>query len=196
MAKPKKSKSIKPKATPEAKSLDPLAEGVRVEIYGGRERGVILREADPDTGVVVTHIRKMDFLDQWLESGRINRDQYYIAQDFRRNFRQANCGERYKSIFDITNTNSKGGSASKDGLSGAADARKYVANSMTHLGRRMGEAVWHVVGLEWSLNEYSKQKRLAGYNITRDIASGFVEAGLEMLANYHMAGRMDRRARA
>jgi hypothetical protein len=163
--------------------LKRLRGGVRVELYGGRESGVILTEADPDTGTITTHARRLDFLDAWLEQDRITRDQYYSAQDFRANFRVAGVGERYKTIFDITNTNSRG--RLSDPMSGAADARRYVQISMDTLGRKAGDAIWHIIGLEWSLNHYATQKRLAGRPMTRDVAAGLVEAGLEILAALH-----------
>ena len=119
--------------------LKRLRGGVRVELYGGRESGVILTEADPDTGTITTHARRLDFLDAWLEQDRITRDQYYSAQDFRANFRVAGVGERYKTIFDITNTNSRG--RLSDPMSGAADARRYVQISMDTLGRKAGDGL-------------------------------------------------------
>jgi hypothetical protein len=172
---------------------DHLGEGARVELYGGRDKGIILRESDPETGRVVHHVRKMDFLDNWLEAGRITRDQYYAAQDFRVNFRIMGGGERYKTIFDITNTSSRGGHS--DPLSGAADARRYVEACLNPLGAKAKEALWHIVGLEWSLNQYVEQKRLAGYSMTRDTAAGLVEAALEVIAMVHGKGHRKPAAR-
>ncbi len=171
------------------------AEGMQVELYGGRAAGVVVRAADNETGNVTTYVRRVDFLEDLLRNDRITEDQYWAAQDFRANFRTAGGGERFKTIFDITNTSARGNNG-VDPLSGGADARKYVAVSMNALGTKMGDAVWYIIGLEWSLNHYVQQKRLAGRPITRDVAAGLIEGALEILVSVHAVGNRRTRIQA
>ncbi len=157
-----------------------------VEIYDGRAQAVMIREADPETGLTVTHLKRKDFLDVWVEKDRITEAQWQVAQDFHANLHRSGCGERYKTIFEMTNTNAKGGASSTEDMLFHFDARQYIRVSMNALGPKQGDAMWHVVGLEWSLNRYVQEKRLAGQPCTRDSVSGLIEGALETLAKLHV----------
>ena len=164
-----------------------------VSISNGRGKARLLSEADPQTGVAVVHAKRIDFLDDWLDTDRITPDQWQAARDFQANFHKAGRGERYKSIFDITTAGGSGNATSYDGLSKGADAAHYVNRALACLGPAQQSVVINVIGLENSLRQCVGIWRTNGKVTNVDRLTGLLHAALETMAMTMLTG--ERRAK-
>lgn len=153
-----------------------------VELYGGRERGVMIRESDPETGVTVVHARRTDFLDTWLDKGLITDDQHSTARDFQRQFRAAGFGPRYPSVLNsIANTQGRAHSGGEN-VTRIADAEMWVNLALGALGPQQKSVVIDVLGYERSFREYVLSQAWNNRPARVDTAVGWLQAALETMA--------------
>lgn len=122
-----------------------IGPGPTIELQGGG-RGVLVREADPDTGLTVVHARRQDFLDDWHAKSLITGEQLDVARDFQRQFRAAGFGARYRSVLDaIVNTKGRGHSGGEN-ISRVADAEMWIKAALASLGAQQQSVVISILG--------------------------------------------------
>jgi hypothetical protein len=141
-------------------------------------------EADPG-GRPVVHHRVIDTIGRMLRAGNITREMHDAARDFAATFTIAR--------FDVCMSFDR-----PPGLSDAADltdtqvdARRRIGGAMDALGglgSPAGGCVWHVVGMQQSIREWSMRQGWGGRSIGEKQAHGILVAALGMLAGHYGYG--------
>ncbi len=167
-----KRKNSKPKQ-------DDLSKPTQWRLQHGGFSGPI-READPETGSPVQHRRAVDTLGQMLLNGTITAEMHEAGEIFRGLFRAA--------CFDSMSTSQvlrlPGGRV--DTLSTLqVEARRRVAAALDLLGGHespCGSCAWFVVGLEFSVREWSMRQGWAGRTMHGPVGQGILVGTLGTLA--------------
>ena len=159
MAGKRKPKVAKPKH-------DDLAKPSRWRLqHGGFSEPI--READPETGSPVQHRRAVDTLGLMLAHGSITPQMHEAGELFRGLFRAA--------CFDSMSTSQLL----------QIEARRRVAAALDLLGGHespCGSCAWFVVGLEFSVREWSMRQGWAGRTVHGPVGQGILVGTLGTLA--------------
>jgi hypothetical protein len=145
----------------------------------GRELEEV-READPD-GRIVVHHRTVDSLGKMLRAGTIDQAMHDAGRDFQAAFVIAQLDPlRALPILRVPG-NGREPELSERQL----HARRRVREAMAALGgisSPAGSCVWHVVGLQRSVREWSMRQGWNGRSVDQRQAQGILVAALGMLA--------------
>ena len=172
MAGKRKPKAAKPKQ-------DDLAKPSKWRLQHGAFSGPI-RAADPETGTPVQHRRAVDTLGMMLASGSITAQMHEAGEIFRGLFRAA-CFDSMSTsqIMRIPGTR-------VDTLSTMqVEARRRVAAALDALGGQdspCGSCAWFVIGLEFSVREWSMRQGWAGRTVHGPVGQGILVGTLGILA--------------
>ena len=150
-----------------------------------------VRERDPD-GAIVVHHRTVDTMGKMLKSGTITQAMYDAAQDLQAAFIIANL-DRLRALPVMR---MRGAGREADLSERQLDARRRVHRALEALGGMSspaGSAVWHIVGLQRSVREWSIRQGWSGRPVRQEQAQGILIAALGMLAA-HFGYRESRRA--
>ena len=140
-------------------------------------------EADPN-GCPVVHHRVVDTIGRMLRAGNITREMHDAARDFAATFTIA----RFDPVVCMSLDRLPGSSNPADLTDAQVDARRRVGRAMDALGglgSPAGGCVWHVVGLQRSIREWSMRQGWGGRPIGEKQAHGILVAALGMLASYY-----------
>ncbi len=175
MAGKRKTRAAKPKQ-------DDLAKPSKWRLQHG-EFTEPLREADPETGVPVTHRRSVDTLGLMLAKGSITQTMHDAGETFRVTFRIAALdGMRTTQLLRI-----QGGGG--DLLSERqAAARRRLAAALDLFGgadSAGGSCLWHVLGLECSVREWALRQGWSGRPVHHVQAQGILLTALGVLAAHY-----------
>ena len=154
-------------------------------------------EADPD-GRPVVHQRVVDSSGRMLRAGNITGDLHDAARDFEATFTIA----RFDLVSCMSLDRIPGSGSAADLTDAQVDARRRVGeaiDALGGLGSPAGGCVWHVVGMQRSIREWSMHQGWGGKPIGERPAHGILVAALGMLAGHYGYGAMklaDSRSRA
>jgi uncharacterized protein DUF6456 len=140
-------------------------------------------EADPD-GRPVVHHRVVDTLGRMLRNGSITREMHDAARDFAATFTIA----RFDPVVCISLDRLPGSSNPADLTDAQVDARRRIGeaiDALGGLGSPAGGCVWHVVGMQRSIREWSMRQGWGGRPIAEKQAHGILVAALGMLARHY-----------
>jgi hypothetical protein len=154
-------------------------------IPGGRIADLVT-EGDPQSRPVAHH-RVVDTIGLLERNGTISHEMALAAGGFARDFRAAHlAGIRTSSLLRIDS------SRHAELPPGQETARRRVLRDIEALGG-MGapaaEAVWHIVGQEESLREWSHTDGWQGKKMRYDAAQGILVAALGILARVRAAAK-------
>jgi len=147
-------------------------------------------ESDPD-GRPVVHHRTVDTIGRMLRSGTITKPMHDAARDFEATFTIA----RFDSVVCMALDRIPGSGSAADLTDAQVDARRRVGeaiDALGGLGSPAGSCVWHVVGLQRSIREWSMRQGWAGKSIGEKQAHGILVAALGVLAGYYGYTRRER----
>lgn len=141
------------------------------------------RDADPDTGVLVSHRRAIDLLARLETNGTITGAMHDAGDMFMTQFRAAAMGAvRVAPLLRVS-------AATGETLTErAAAARRKVAEAMDAVGGSAsagGSCVWHVVGCETSIREWATRQGWGGRPVGHAQAQGILVAALGVLAFHY-----------
>ena len=140
-------------------------------------------ESDPD-GRPVVHHRVVDTLGRMMRNGSITREMHDAARDFEATFTIA----RFDPVVCMSLDRLPGSSSPADLTDAQVDARRRVGgaiDALGGLGSPAGGCVWHVVGLQCSIREWSTRQGWSGKPIGEKQAHGILVAALGMLARHY-----------
>ena len=150
-----------------------------------------VREKDPD-GAIVVHHRTVDTMGKMLKSGTITQAMYDAAQDLQAAFIIAHLDRlRALPVMRV-----RGAGREPDLSERQLDTRRRVHRALEALGGMSspaGSAVWHIVGLQRSVREWSIRQGWSGRPVRQEQAQGILIAALGMLAA-HFGYSKSRRA--
>ena len=136
--------------------------------------------ADPDGRPVVRH-RVVDTLGRMLRAGTITQEMHDAARDLEVSFIIANLDPlRALPLARVTGTGREPNLNERQ-----LDARRRVHEAMEALGgigSPAGSCIWHVVGLQRSIREWSMRQGWGGRLVRQEQAQGILIAALGMLA--------------
>lgn len=147
-------------------------------------------ESDPD-GRPVLHHRTVDTIGRMLRSGAITKEMHDAARDFEATFTVA----RFDPVVCMTLDRIPGTGSAADLTDAQVDARRRVGNALDALGglgSPAGSCVWHVVGVQRSIREWSMRQGWGGKSIGEKQAHGILVAALGVLAGYYGYTRLQR----
>jgi hypothetical protein len=148
------------------------------------------READPD-GRIVMHHRTVDSLAKMLQSGTITSEMYDAARDFQASFIVAQLDPlRALPVLRVPGTGSEPSLTERQ-----LDARRRVHEALGALGgigSPAGSCVWHVIGLQRSVREWSLRQGWGGRPVDQKETKGILIAGLGILASHYGYSEADR----
>ena len=152
-------------------------------------------ERDSD-GWPVTHCRAVDTIGRLVRAGLIDVDCGDSADRFRRDFHRA----QFEPLCAADLRRMRGAGGREEIRDAVEDARQRVWNAMNHLGglsTPAGSIVWHVVGMEATLRDWSlRQVWGAGRTLRQEVATGILIAALSVLHGYYShRRRLERGAR-
>ena len=141
------------------------------------------RDADPDTGVIVTHRRAVDLLGKLETNGTISPVMRDAGDTFHTQFRSAALDTL--SVASLVRvSHSTGDSVTERAFA----ARRKVADAIASLGgvdSAAGSCVWHVVGCETSIREWALRQGWGGRTVGHSQAQGILVAALGVLAGHY-----------
>ena len=140
-------------------------------------------EADPD-GRPVVHHRTVDTLGIMLRAGTITQGMHDAARDFQAQFTIA----RFDVVRCMSLMRVPGGGGPGDFTDAQVDARRRIAKALDALGglgSPAGSCVWHVVGLQRSIREWSMRQGWGGRLVRVEQAQGILVAALGVLARHY-----------
>ena len=147
----------------------------------GRELEEV-REKDPD-GRIVYHHRTVDTLGKMLRAGTIDQAMHDAAKDFQAVFIVANLDPlRSLPLLRVPGTGCE-----PDLNERQLHARRRVHKALEALGgisSPAGSCVWHVVGLQRSVREWSIRQGWGGRPVRQEQAQGILIAALGVLATH------------
>jgi hypothetical protein len=139
-----------------------------------------IRERDPD-GAIVVHHRTVDTLGKMLKSGTITQEMHHTARDLQAAFTIANLDPlRAVPILRVPGTGREPDLSERQ-----LHARRRVHEAMELLGgigSPAGSCMWHVVGLQRSIREWSMRQGWGGRPVRQEQAQGILVAALGVLA--------------
>ena len=139
-----------------------------------------VREKDPG-GRIVYHHRTVDTLGKMLRAGTVTPEMDDAARDLQAAFIVANFDPlRALPVLRVPGTGRE-----PDLNERQLDARRRVHRALEALGglsSPAGSCVWHVVGLQRSIREWSMRQGWAGRPVRQEQAQGILIAALGMLA--------------
>ncbi len=141
------------------------------------------RDADPDTGVVVTHRRAIDLLGMLEANGTITPVMRDAGDSFHIQFRTA--------ALDTLGVGPMVRMPSGDASSPterSSRARHQVSAALTALGgaaSAAGSCAWHVVGCGTSIREWAVRRGWGGRSVGHAQAQGILVAALGVLAGHY-----------
>jgi Domain of unknown function (DUF6456) len=157
--------------------------------FRGRELEEV-RELDPD-GKIVVHHRLVDSFARFLKSGTINEAMHDAACDFRSSFTIAQLDPlRALPILRVPGTGREPQLNERQ-----LHARRRVQEALDALGgiaSPAGSAVWHIVGLQLSIREWSMRQGWSGRPVEQKEAKGMLVAALGMLAKHYGYSEVER----
>ena len=146
--------------------------------------GDAVRSADPETGTPVRHRYAMDTLGVMLGNGTITSEMRDAGEMFRKQFRFAALDTlRAMPLLRIP-----GGGGRDTTTEQQFQARERVAAAIDALGgpgSPAGACVWHVVGLESSITEWSRRSGWCGRPIGHAQGQGVLVSALGVLAMHY-----------
>jgi Domain of unknown function (DUF6456) len=147
-------------------------------------------EADPD-GRPVVHHRVVDTIGRMLRNGTITKAMHDAARDFGATFTVA----RFDPVVCMALDRIPGSGRAADLTDAQIDARRRVGKTLDALGglgSPAGSCVWHVVGLQQSIREWSMRQGWGGKPIGEKQAHGILVAALGMLAGHYGYAQRER----
>jgi hypothetical protein len=139
-----------------------------------------VREKDPD-GRIVVHHRTVDTLGRMLRSGTISQEMHDAARDFQAAFIVAQLDPlRAIPILRVPGTGREPELGPRQ-----LHARRRVHAAMQALGgisSPAGSCVWHVVGLQRSVQEWAVRQGWGGRPVRHEQAEGILIGALGVLA--------------
>jgi hypothetical protein len=155
-----------------------------VQLPAGRLADFVT-EGDPQSRPVA-HFRVIDSVGALERNGTITSEMALAAQDFARDFRAAHFpGIKTSSLIRVD------ASRTTEHVSGHEAAKRRVLRDLDALGgldSPGARAVWHVVGLEESLREWSMTDTWQGKPMRYYAAQGVLVAALGVLAKLRGRG--------
>ena len=151
-----------------------------------------IRDADPETGVPITHRRAIDTLGMMLANGTITPQMQDAGAIFRSLFHTAALDHLPKSQL----LRLPGGSPSSP-ADHHLDARRKVSAALDALGGHdsaAGSCAWYVVGLGMSVREWDMRQGWGGRPVPPSQAQGMLVATLSVLAGHFGLVRRPRAA--
>ncbi len=146
-------------------------------------------------GWPVTHCRAIDTVGRLIRGGLVDVDCGDSADRFRRDFHHA----QFEPLCAADLRRMRGAGGREEIRDVVEDARQRVWDAMNHLGglaTPAGSVVWHVVGLETTLREWSlRQVWGAGRTLRQEVATGILVAALGVLNGYYTRRRRAERPR-
>ncbi|MFZ1414150.1 MAG: DUF6456 domain-containing protein [Defluviicoccus sp.] len=140
--------------------------------------------AERGTAAAHPHHRTVDTLGIMLRAGTISQGMHDAARDFQAQFTIAG--------FDVVRCMSlvrvPGGGGPGDFTDAQVDARRRLGkaiDALGGLGSPAGSCVWHVVGLQRSIREWSMRQGWGGRPIGEKPAQGVLIAALGVLARHY-----------
>lgn len=186
-----------PRSPSKLKALTKASRDAAVAALPTRERlsqspveQVTERDAD---GWTVTHCRAVDTIGRLIRGGMLDVDCGDSADRFRRDFHRA----RFEPLCAADLRRVRGAGGHEEILDAVEDARQRVWDAMNHLGglaTPAGSIVWHVIGLESTLRDWSLRQVLgAGRTLRQEVATGILIGALGVLNGYYSQRRRQRR---
>jgi hypothetical protein len=155
-----------------------------VPLPAGR-RADLVTEGDPQSRPVA-HFRVIDSVGALERNGMITAEMALAAQDFARDFQAAHFpGIKTSSLIKVDS------SRTGDHVPGNEAAKRRVLRDLDALGgwgSPGARAVWHVVGLEESVREWSMTDSWQGKPMRYYAAQGVLVAALGVLAKLRARG--------
>jgi len=131
----------------------------------------LVEERDPD-GWPVRHCRTVDTIGRLVRSGLVRSEWAVAADRFRRDYRLA--------AFDPLSANDLGRARGGGGhgviMDRVEDARQRLADAIAGMGglsAPAGSIVWHVIGAELTLKDWSMRQVWGGRPLRQEVATGF-----------------------
>ncbi|HJT06982.1 MAG TPA: DUF6456 domain-containing protein [Stellaceae bacterium] len=128
--------------------------------------------------------RTMDTLARMLRGGSINAAMHQAGEDFRAVFAAAQLdGLRAPDLARVPQT-----LRDLEPTARQAEARKRVWHALKALGgiaSPAGSCVWHVVGCEWSLRDWSLREGWGGRPLSQETAAGILVGALGVLQAHY-----------
>ncbi|MCC6716978.1 MAG: hypothetical protein IT555_03765 [Acetobacteraceae bacterium] len=137
-------------------------------------------DADPDTGMVVTHHRAVDTLGMMLSNRTISQEMYDAGTMFRMLFRSARLG-----ALGVSSLARMPGKSTRGMSSHHMRAGIKIAEAIEILGgydSAAGCCAWHVLGCESSVREWAMRQGWGGRPVPPPQAQGVLVATLGVLA--------------
>lgn len=144
-------------------------------------------ELDPN-GIQVTHHRTVDTLGMMLESGAITSGMCSAGRDFQAAFTIA-CFDAMPRVNLMLMARSPSGAHDvRDLTDNQVAARERVARALDVLGGHgspAGSCVWHVIGMQTSIREWSICQGWGGRPVRQESAQGILVAALGVLVKHY-----------
>jgi hypothetical protein len=142
-----------------------------------------VRERDPDGRIVLRH-RLVDALARMLKTGAIDGPMHDAGHRFQRDFTLAQLDPLHAA--DLLRV--PGCGRDPELLDSHVAARRRVHEALEALGgvsSPAGSAVWHMVGLQLSIREWSLRQGWTGRPVEPKEAKGILVAALGMLTRHY-----------
>jgi hypothetical protein len=142
-----------------------------------------VRATDPDGRIVLLH-RVVDSLAQMLKTGAIDGPMHDAGRRFQRDFTVAQLDPLHAA--DLLRVPGCGRNPELLDSHVAARRRVHVAlETAGGISSPAGSAVWHIVGLQLSIREWSLRQGWGGRPVEQKEAKGILVAALGMLAKHY-----------
>jgi hypothetical protein len=142
-----------------------------------------VREKDPAGRIVLLH-RVVDSLAQMLKTGAIDGSMHDAGRSFHRDFTIAQLDPLHAA--DVLRVPGCGRNPELLDSHVAARRRVHVAlEALGGISSPAGSAVWHIVGLQLSIREWSLRQGWGGRPVEQKEAKGILVAALGMLAKHY-----------
>jgi Domain of unknown function (DUF6456) len=146
-----------------------------------------ITELDPN-GIEVTHHRTVDTLGLMLESGAITSGMCAAGRDFQASFTIA-CFDAMPRVNLMLMARSPSSAHDvRDLTDNQVAARERVALAIDALGGHgspAGSCVWHVIGMQTSIREWSLRQGWGGRPVRQESAQGILVAALGVLVKHY-----------
>ena len=138
-------------------------------------------ETDPD-GVRVVRHRVVDTLGRMFEAGTIDAGMLTAARDFETAFTVASFDRMPSASLILVHAPGTGTGSMSDRQIGARERVFRALDALGGMGSPAGSCVWHVVGMQASLREWSMRQGWGGRAVRHEAAQGILVAALGVLA--------------
>ncbi len=153
----------------------------------------VVAARDPDGWPVMQH-RAIDTVGRLIRAGLVDIGCADSVDRFRRDFHRA----QFDSLCAADLNRQRGAGGREQIRDIVEDARQRIWEALNHLGglsAPSGSIVWHVVGQEMTLRDWSTRQVLgAGRSLRQEVATGILVAALGVLHGYYTT-RQRRRER-